>query len=198
VRAPALRTVIERRLLINYRVDPDVLARFLPAPFQPELVNGYVVAGICLIRLGRVRPAGLPAVAGLTLDSAAHRVAVRWDTADGRVTGVYIPRRDTSSRLAALLGGRVFPGWQHLARFRAEEDHQGRFRIKADSRDRVVRIQVEGHLSDQLMPGSVFASLDCASRFSHPPRSATRPPARRESSTGSASKPKAGPSTQSA
>jgi hypothetical protein len=164
VRAPPLRTVIERRLLINYRVDPDLLARFLPAPFRPELVNGYGVAGICLIRLGRIRPAGIPAVAGLTLESAAHRVAVRWDGADGPVTGVYIPRRDTSSRLAALAGGRVFPGWQHLARFRADED-QGRFLIQADSRDGVVRIQAAGHLSGQIMPGSVFASLDRASRF---------------------------------
>ena len=164
MRAPALRTVIARRLLINYRVDPDLLARFLPAPFRPELVGGYGVAGICLIRLARVRPAGLPAVAGLTLESAAHRVAVCWDSADGPVTGVYIPRRDTSSRLAALAGGRVFPGWQHLARFRAEEN-DGRFLIRADSRDGEVRIQAAGHVSGQITPGSVFASLDRASRF---------------------------------
>jgi hypothetical protein len=170
VRAPALRTVIERRLLINYRVDPDVLARFLPAPFRPVTVNGYGVAGICLIRLGRVRPVGVPGAAGLTMESAAHRVAVCWDSADGAegaagpVTGVYIPRRDTSSRLAALLGGRVFPGWQHLARFRADED-DGRFLIRADSRDGRVHIRAAGHCSGQITPGSVFARLDQASRF---------------------------------
>ena len=164
MRAPSLRTVIERRLLINYRVDPDLLARLLPAPFRPELVNGYGIAGICLIRLGQIRPAGVPAAAGLTMESAAHRIAVRWDGADGPVTGVYIPRRDTSSRLAALAGGRVFPGWQHRARFRADEEH-GRFRIQVSSRDGVVRIQAAGRLSGQIMPGSAFASLDCASRF---------------------------------
>ncbi len=118
--APDLRAVMERRLLVNYRVDPELLASLLPAPFRPALAGGYGVAGICLIRLGKLRPAGLPAVAGLRAEHAAHRVAVCWDSPGGPVTGVYIPRRDTSSRLAALAGGRLFPGWQHLAQFRAE------------------------------------------------------------------------------
>jgi hypothetical protein len=52
MKAPALAAVMERRILINYRVDPDLLGSYLPAPF----------------------------------------------------------RRDTSSRLAALAGGRLFPG----------------------------------------------------------------------------------------
>jgi len=153
-----------RRLLVNYRVDPELLASFLPAPFRPALVGGYGVAGICLIRLAKVRPAGVPAVAGLASENAAHRVAVRWDGPDGPVTGVYIPRRDTSSRLAALTGGRLFPGWQHLARFRADE-HEGRFRVQAASRDGMVRILVAGHLTDDLAPGSIFTDLGAASRF---------------------------------
>ena len=52
MRAPAIRAVMERRLLVNYRVDPELLAALLPAPFRPVLVAGYGVAGICLIRLG--------------------------------------------------------------------------------------------------------------------------------------------------
>ncbi|HEX4657368.1 MAG TPA: DUF2071 domain-containing protein [Streptosporangiaceae bacterium] len=164
MRAPALRADMERRLLVNYRVDPELLASLLPAPFRPILVGGYGVAGICLIRLAGIRPAGVPAGAGLTSENAAHRVAVCWDSKDGPVTGVYVPRRDTSSRLAALAGGRLFPGWQHLARFRAEE-HDGWFRVQADSRDGVVHILVAGHLTDDLPPGSIFADLDSASRF---------------------------------
>jgi hypothetical protein len=155
---------MERRLLVNYRVDPEFLASLLPAPFRPVLVGGYGVAGICLIRLAGIRPAGVPAWAGLTSENAAHRVAVCWDSKDGPVTGVYVPRRDTSARMAALAGGRLFPGWQHLARFRADE-HLGRFRVQADSRDGVVRILVAGHLTDYLPSGSIFADLDSASRF---------------------------------
>jgi hypothetical protein len=164
VRAPAVRAVMERRLLVNYRVDPDVLTSWLPAPFRPAIVGGYGVAGICLIRLGRVRPAGVPGIAGLTSENVARRVAVCWEDRNGPVTGVYIPRRDTSSRLAALAGGRLFPGWQHAARFRAEED-DGRFRVQVDSRDGLVRIRDAGHLADDVAPGSVFADLDAASRF---------------------------------
>jgi hypothetical protein len=163
MKAPALAAVMERRILVNYRVDPDLLGSYLPAPFRPALVGGHGVAGICLIRLGRVRPAGLPA-AGLRSENAAHRVAVSWDGPDGPVTGVYIPRRDTSSRLAALAGGRVFPGHLHLARFRAREDDEG-FRIQVASRDGTVHIEVEAHRAGELSPGSIFTSLDAASAF---------------------------------
>ena len=89
---------------------------------------------------------------GPRVPNAAHRVAVCWDSQDGQVTGVYVSRRDTSSRLAALAGGRLFPGWQHRARFEVQE-HEGRFRIQVDSRDGVVHILVAGHLTDDLAPG---------------------------------------------
>jgi Uncharacterized conserved protein (COG2071) len=163
MKAPALAAVMERRILVNYRVDPDVLARYLPAPFRPALVGGYGVAGICLIRLGRIRPAGVPA-GGLRSENAAHRVAVCWDGPDGPVTGVYIPRRDTSSRLAALTGGRLFPGYLHLARFGTREGG-GSYRVEVASRDGVVRVDVEAHLTEELPPGSIFTSLDAASGF---------------------------------
>jgi hypothetical protein len=127
-------------------------------------VDGHGVAGICLIRLGGIRPSGLPAAVGLTSENAAHRVAVCWDTADGPVTGVYVPRRDTSSRLAALAGGRIFPGWQHLARFRVEE-HDEYYRVQVDSHDGTVHITVAGHAAEHVSPGSVFKNLDAASQF---------------------------------
>jgi len=56
MRPPAMSSVIERRLLVNYRVDPEVAASLLPAPLRPQLVNGWAVAGVCLIRLRRLRP----------------------------------------------------------------------------------------------------------------------------------------------
>jgi hypothetical protein len=164
MRAPVIRAVMERRLLVNYRVDPELLAALLPAPFRPVLVGGYGVAGICLIRLGQVRPEGVPARAGLRSENAAHRVAARWDGPDGPVTGVYISRRDTSSRLVALAGGRLFPGWHHLARFRVEEQ-EGRFRVQADSRDGVIHLLAAGHLAAGLPPGSIFADVASATRF---------------------------------
>lgn len=46
---------IERRLLVNYRIDAAVLSRVLPVPFRPGLVGGYGIAGICMIRLKHLR-----------------------------------------------------------------------------------------------------------------------------------------------
>jgi hypothetical protein len=150
--------------LVNYRVDPDALARLLPEPFRPALVGDFAVAGICLIRLGAIRPAGIPGAFGLTSENAAHRVAVEWDTADGPVNGVYIPRRDTSSRLGSLLGGRVFPGWQHRARFQVEEA-DGSYRVQVSSQDGQVQILVAAHRTARVMAGSVFGSVEQASEF---------------------------------
>jgi len=50
-------------------------------PFRPQLVHGWAVAGICLIRLGRLRPSRVPSAVGLRSENAAHRIAVEWDIA---------------------------------------------------------------------------------------------------------------------
>ena len=160
-----IKATIQRRLLVSCRVHPEALSAILPEPFRPALVGGYGVAGICLIRLGGVRPSGMPFGAGITSENAAHRVAVEWDGAHGPVTGVYIPRRDTSSRIGALLGGRAFPRWQHLARFRVEEA-AGSFRVEVSSHDGEVAIAVAARRAPAgLMAGSVFGSVAEASAF---------------------------------
>ena len=116
---PVMRGLIARRLLVNYRVEPQTLEWLLPAPFRPKLVAGFAVAGICLIRLEQMRPEFLPSFVGVASENAAHRIAVEWTDADGSVReGVYIPRRDTSSRLNTLVGGRLFPCMHHHADFR--------------------------------------------------------------------------------
>ncbi|MEA2685127.1 MAG: hypothetical protein QOE93_322 [Actinomycetota bacterium] len=155
---------MERRILVNYRVSPDVLAGVVPEPFRPVVVDGYGIAGICLIRLGRVRPAGLPSACGVTSENAAHRVAVEWDTPDGVATGVYIRRRDTSSRVTVAVGGRAFPGWHHRARFRVVEGN-GAYRVEMASRDGGADVMVAAHRADEVMPGSVFGTVEAASAF---------------------------------
>jgi hypothetical protein len=163
-RVPVIRGVIDRRILVNYRVDPAALARLLPAPFRPKLVRGFGVAGICLIRLKQIRPRFLPAWLGVSSENAAHRIAVEWDEG-GRVReGVFIPRRDTSSRLNALAGGRLFPGLHHHARFEVSEGN-GRYRVALDSDDGQTHLLVEGRVAQDLPPSSVFRSLREASEF---------------------------------
>jgi len=76
MKIPVIRGVIERRILVNFRVDPEALNRVLPAPFRPKLVDGVGMAGICLIRLKHIRPNFLPAFLGISSENAAHRIAV--------------------------------------------------------------------------------------------------------------------------
>lgn len=162
---PVIRGVIERRLLINYRVEPEILARLLPKPFRPQVHQGRGVAGICLIRLSRIRPRGLPAWTGFGSENAAHRAAVEWDGRDGLTrTGVYIFRRDTSSCLNALSGGRVFPGVHYRSRFCASQ-MEGRIEVTARSRDGKTTLKVAGCPSQNWPAVSVFKSLSEASAF---------------------------------
>ncbi|WP_394941094.1 DUF2071 domain-containing protein [Psychromicrobium sp. YIM B11713] len=126
-----MNATIERRLLINYRMDPELAQRMVPDPFRVQLVEGSAVAGICLIRLGQLRPAAWPFsresdVAGLArwgwrAENAAHRIAVEWPGNSGLERGVFIPLRHSSSWLPVLVGGRLFPAVHRKASFTVRE-----------------------------------------------------------------------------
>jgi hypothetical protein len=161
---PAIRGVIDRRLLVNFRADLDVLARLLPAPFRPKLSRGYGMAGICLIRLCAIRPRPWPAWIGLGSENAAHRFAVEWDEDGVHREGVFIPRRDTGSWLNRFAGGKIFPGVHHAADFEIEESDR-RFKIGMRSRDGVANLRVVASLADTLPAASVFGSITEASAF---------------------------------
>ena len=161
---PAMRGLMDRRLLVNFAVDPEVAGKLLPPPFSPKLVGDRAVAGICLIRLVDMRPSPLPAVAGITSENAAHRIAVVWREDDVEREGVFIPRRDTSSRLGAMLGGKVFPGVLHHARFDVDESDP-RYRVGFRSDDGTASVVVSGRRAEALPGTSVFSSLAQASDF---------------------------------
>ncbi len=161
---PAMASVVERRLLVNYRVDPDVIARLLPERMRPQLVDGWAVAGICLVRLGRVRPARLPGWVGLRSENAAHRIAVEWDGPQGRSTGVYIPRRDSGSLVNILAGGRVFPGEHQRASFDVRESATD-LHVAFASRDATVKVSVDVRTTQRFRGSELFADLATASEF---------------------------------
>jgi len=161
---PVVQGVIDRRILISYRVRPEVLARCLPHPFRPKIVRGVGVAGICLIRLSGIRPRGLPAFLGLSSENAAHRIAVEWEEEGRPREGVYIPRRDTSSRLNTWAGGKVYPGIHHHARFHVSEE-AGRFRVGFKSDDGMAQVSVDVTVADSHPAGSCFRTLEDASHF---------------------------------
>lgn len=165
MRMPAIHGLIRRRLLVNFRVEAEVMERFLPPPFRPKLHRGYAIAGICLIRLEQIRPRWLPGFCGISSENAAHRVAVLWDEPSGRTReGVFIPRRDTGSWLNHLAGGRIFPGEHHLADF-AVTDDGSRISMSIRARDGSMSVQVRAHVSDSWPESSCFESLAASSAY---------------------------------
>lgn len=161
---PVVHGLIERRILANYQIDPSVLAKILPAPFRPKIINGVGLAGICLIRLKQIRPRFLPGQWGLSSENGAHRIAVEWLEKGEWREGVFIFRRDSSSRLNYWLGGRVFPGLHHLSQFDVVESGSY-YRVSLTSLDGQTNLMVEGEISSQLPASSVFGSVAEASAF---------------------------------
>ncbi len=159
---PAVRGMIERRLLINFRCEPEVLERLLPPPFRPKLINGWGMAGICMIRLSGTVPTFLPMACGHTSENAAHRIAVEWG--DDGSEGVFIPRRDTNALVNRLAGGKIFPGVHQAADFRVMETEDC-FDVEMRARDGGAYVHVRARASDELPTGSVFGSLTTASKF---------------------------------
>ncbi len=168
MRIPTLQGIIRRRLLVNFRADAENIQKILPKEFRPKLQKGKAIAGICLIRLERMRPKFTPELLGISSENAAHRIAVLWEDASGETReGVYIPRRDTDSFINATVGGTLFPAEQNRADFTIErEENEIDFAMK--SKDKKVFVALKGRITDVLPETSIFSSLDEASKFFEP------------------------------
>ncbi len=77
---------------------------------------------------------------------------------------VYIPRRDTNSRLNVMAGGRLFPE-RTIAQFTSDETDDG-FDVTMRSDDGATRLVVESRIADHLPGGSIFTDVTAASSFS--------------------------------
>ncbi len=166
MKVPTIEGTIRRRLLLNYRVAPEICAAILPPKFRPKLIRGHAIVGICLIRLEHIRPKGFPQFIGIASENSAHRIAVEWDEPDGTTqSGVFIPRRDTDSLLNSLAGGRLFPGVHHRSKFSVrDEGDLISIRVQARSFSApLVDVVVKG--SGEFPIDSVFESLAESSKF---------------------------------
>jgi len=164
MKLPVVCGKIDRRILANYRIDPTVMSDVLPKPFRPKIVNGFAVGGICLIRLKEIRPHFFPFRWGIGSENAAHRIAVEWDVNGETREGVYIPRRDTSSLLNTLVGGRIFPGVHHHASFAVKESKDS-LSVDMTSDDGETQVSIRGMVTEDFPKTSVFPSLSVASDF---------------------------------
>lgn len=167
MKIPAIKGTIRRRLLLNYRVSPEIIQPILPDNFRPKLVKGHAIAGICLIRLEQVRPIFLPSFIGISSENSAHRIAVEWQDESGTLKeGVFVPRRDTDSLLNSLAGGRIFPGVHHYSRFEVadESDDSNLISITVSSKGSPLA-EVRASITDSLPETSIFDTFEESSRF---------------------------------
>ena len=163
MKLPTIKGIIKRRVLINYRADPDIVQKILPKSFKPKLKKTYAIAGICLIRLEQMRPNRFPKLVGISSENAAHRVAIEWEENGEVKEGVFIPRRDTDSTLNHIAGGTIFPGEHSKATFEIKEADEIDFSMKSE--DEEVSLSFRARHSDEFPTDSVFPSLQEASRF---------------------------------
>ena len=160
---PVISGLIDRRILVNFTADPDVVKKIIPFPFSPKIYEGKSIVGICLIRLKNIRPKGLPELIGVSSENGAHRIAVEWNENGELNSGVYIPRRDTSLFLNTLVGGRLFPGKHHLAKFDVIESGD-KYHIGFHSSDNT-SILIYARESEHFNENSIFKTLKNASDF---------------------------------
>jgi hypothetical protein len=163
MKLPAIHGFIDRRILINFIADPEDVQKIVPHPFRPQIYKDKAIVGICLIRLKHIKPKGLPDFIGISSENGAHRIAVEWDE-DGQVKeGVFIPRRDTSSKFNTIVGGRIFPGKHYLAKFNVTEANQN-YHIDFTSSDDT-QIAIDATEAKTFDPASVFETLENVSGF---------------------------------
>lgn len=161
----AIRGRIARRVLINVRIKPDVLDAVLPPIFKPRLVDGWAIGGICFIALEEIRMPFLPAIFGMKSNNSAHRFAVyRLDDNQIETDLVYVPRRDTDSKLNIAAGRHLFPADLYPARFLVEDTGDS-ITLHVESTDHQADIDFRATVAENVQKGSVFNSVSELSDF---------------------------------
>ncbi len=167
MRLPALYGLIRRRLLVNFRVDAEVMGRFLPAPTVRNSMGAFApLLAFCPQLAGGDPPRMASAflLASPARTPSPHRR--HWDDSSGHPgDGVFISRRDTVLPPASISGGgRIFPGEHHLADF-AVSDEASRISLSIRARDGRMALQLRAHESDSWPASSCFESLAASSCF---------------------------------
>jgi hypothetical protein len=110
---PLGRRPVQSRVLVVYRLDPQVVQTYLPDGLLPRVVSGYAIAAACYTRLG-----GTALFRDSGTDHLAYRFAVQRE--DG-VEAAWIPRRETSSWFEARCGA-FMRGEYGKSSFEVKED----------------------------------------------------------------------------
>mgnify|MGYP000134884593 CR=1 FL=1 len=164
--SPAIRGTIERRILVNYRVDIGTLGAVLPEPFRGREVgeSGKGIGSLCFMRIEDARLRFTPRSTGISVETLTHRISAERDSNGGTENCVYVPRRDVSSRFCATVGKSALPTDLGCADFRVWEK-DGVCRVRVDCGEEYAGVEIHETGSDEITEGSVFDSVESASEF---------------------------------
>lgn len=146
-------------LSFNYRVQPEALARRLPAPLEPETFKDCGWVQVLVSSLREMRPRGLPGPAGVSFYQVSYRAAVRYRSADGTWRrGGYFLRSETNDPFMRAVGNR-------LAEFRFHEFGAADIVMVRDGARLTVGIDAEAPA------GKLIAVVETTPRELPPPQS---------------------------
>lgn len=161
---PNLSSRIDRRILFNLRVRPEYWRQTnrIPERFRPVEVKGWTIAGVCLIRLSRVRPKFFPESISGSTEGAAFRVAcVDTQAADSRC--VAILNRWTNSFFVRC-SDVITPMQHERAEFESLETGN-EFELTVRLKHSSETCSIKAKRSRDWPADSVFDSVDEASNF---------------------------------
>lgn len=159
-------SLVDRQLLINFRMDPAIVRQFLPVGVEPRVIHGFAIGGICVVRLNK-RKLG-PLIRIRESENVAHRFAICPPAATSHESQasscVYVCRAHTSSRWNSFLGNRILAGRYHRANIDVEESPEV-IRVKMTSRDKSSQLSFSGVTGCGHPMESIFSSIGEALRF---------------------------------
>lgn len=144
--------LVDRRILILYRVSAAVWEQLLPAR-EPQGGSDPALAGIAF-RRRTVRSRLLPARLG-TSHCATHFVRLCNGLRPSAVPGVWALRHDSSSRWQVW---RAAPGTGHHARFQVV-DQSDSLELVGQSDDRQMHLMLKARVARELPAASIFRSV---------------------------------------
>ena len=96
-----MKTTFRNCLLVNFSMDPEVLARNLPRGIRPDIHNGKAFLSVVVADLEAMRPSFVPRVFGSSYTQVVYRAIVRSPAGE---RGVFFIRSDADSFLMSLAG----------------------------------------------------------------------------------------------
>lgn len=159
----AVSGICERRIILNWRVDPALVAKHLPRPFRPRLVKGHAIVSVEVLQLVGMRPTGMPRIAGFHTQNAVDRIAVEWNEGGSILHGFFVPSRYSPSAVNTLISlTRLFPAVFKHARFRFERAGV-HYRVSVAAEGN--RLSFDANESSIFSEKSAFDSMNMASEF---------------------------------